>query len=104
MAQGWQSATQCFETIELAASHMCGSVSGVTGSGGLLTCSGFTVVGEEVELTLSSGSSTPWTPMQCQRHDWQGTWGPLYGAILVAVVSVWVLRKLADMFRTNHEV
>lgn len=102
MAQGWQSGAKCFETIEQAGSDACAQTFGVVGSG-LLSCSGYSVVGDEVQLTLSSGSVTPWTPMQCQRFDYATTWGPLAGAILVAVTAVWCIKAVIGLFKTDHE-
>lgn len=103
MAQGWQSGERCFPTIEQAANDGCSQVFGVTNSG-LLSCTSAAVVGNEVELTLSSGSVTSWTPMQCQRFDYVSTWGPLAGAILIAAVTVLCIKAIVGMFRTNHEL
>ena len=48
MAQGWQSGGQCFPTIDRAGADACSRAFGVTNSG-LLSCSGYAVVGNEVQ-------------------------------------------------------
>jgi hypothetical protein len=103
MAQGWQSGAKCFETIERAGADACARAFGVTNSG-LLSCSGYAVVGNEVELTLSSGTTTPWTPTPCQFIDYSTVWGPMAMAALVGCIVIWGIKEIADFFRVNHEL
>jgi hypothetical protein len=102
VALGWQSGERCFPSIEQAGSHACGQVFGVTNSG-LLSCTGYTVSAMDVTLTLSSGTTEAWVPQRCERFDWTGTWGPLYGAILVGAVSIVCVRWMVDFFKRDYE-
>ena len=103
MAQGWQSGGQCFPTIDRAGADACSRAFGVTNSG-LLSCSGYAVVGDEVELTLSSGTTTPWTPTPCQYIDWTTVWGPMAGVALVGCVVIWGIQEVRKMFKVDHEL
>lgn len=71
---------------------------------GLLSCTGYAVVGNQVELTLSSGTTTAWTPTPCQYIDYSTVWGPMAGAALVGCVVIWCIKQIADFFRVNHEL
>lgn len=102
MALGWQSGERCFPSIEQAGSHACGQVFGVTNSG-LLSCTGYAVSAPEVTLTLSSGTTEAWVPQRCERFDWEGTWGPIYGAALVGAVAILGVRWMIDLFRRDYE-
>lgn len=103
MAQGWQSGGQCFPTIQQAGADACSRVFGVTSSG-LLSCSGFSAVGAEVELTLSSGSTVSWAPAECQRIDYVSVWGPMFVVALLGCISIWAIKEIAAFFKVNHEL
>lgn len=100
MTMGWQSGERCFPSIEQAGAHACGQVFGMTNTG-LLSCSGYSVSGNEVLLTLSSSATEVWVPQQCERLDWNGTWGPLFVVIVGAVITIACIRTIIGMFKKD---
>lgn len=99
MAAGWQVGGVCHPTAGLAAASACGNVLGVTASG-VLSCTGYTVTGNDASLTLSTSETVTVFLPPCDRVTFTDTWAPLFGAILVATVVIWGLKKLLTPFKT----
>lgn len=99
MAAGWQAGATCYPTAELAAASSCANAYGVTSSG-LLSCSAYTVVTGNAELTLSDSSIVTVFLAPCDRITYADTWAPIFGALLVATVVIWGLKKLLTPFKT----
>lgn len=101
--QGWQIGAKCSPSIEMAASDACAAAYGMT-SGGLLSCAGYQIDGQQIKLTMSNGVVSSVTPMPCDRITYVDTWGPLFGALLVSTVAVWAVKRLVLIFRTHDDI
>lgn len=105
MAAGWQFGGTCHITPALAASQMCSQTFAVYAGGAetsaVLSCTGFSVTGDQVELALSNGPPVTVTLQPCDRITFNDTWSPLFGLLLLLLLAVWCARKVIDMFTTN---
>lgn len=104
MAAGWQVGDKCQPSADLAGREVCASIHGVTNAG-LLSCSGYSIQGDEVVLTLqlAQTQSTAEVVLQpCERMTYADTWFPLFAMLVVGTLLILGARELIDMFRTEN--
>ncbi|MGC1175767.1 hypothetical protein [Polaromonas sp.] len=107
MAAGWQFAGVCHASADLAAAHVCSQTfavwAGGVDTGQVLSCTGYTVDGDNVELMLSTGSPSTVHLQPCDRMTYSDTWGPLFVAIALMLLAIWCAKLLINMFMSGSD-